>query len=284
MELGAVTALTDEPARIPESELKALAALKLRDEDGVPLETPWHRYQINLLDECIKTLWAGRDDFFVGGNMFLYFSPQQEKTADYKGPDLFVVREVEDQRPRTYWAIWEEGNKTPDLVVELLSESTRAEDLGRKKRLYERRLHVPEYVCCGPAPLEGAAVELYAWRLSGPSYQPIAPDERGWVWSEVLEAWLGIWEGEYARLHTRWLRLFDREGALIPTRAEAAEQRAKAAEQRAEAERRRAEAAEQRAAAERQRAEQAERERDTERQRLDQIKARLREMGIALDL
>ncbi|MCS7056790.1 MAG: Uma2 family endonuclease [Thermoflexales bacterium] len=278
MQSQAVVAPTDEPARIPEAELQALAALKLRDEDGVPLESPWHRFQINLLDECIKSHWSDRNDFFVGGNMFLYFSPNQEKTADYKGPDLFVVREVEDQRWRTYWAIWEEGNKTPDLVVELLSESTRREDLGRKKRLYERRLHIPEYVCWGADPVDrDAPAELYAWRLTGLTYQPIAPNERGWVWSEVLEAWLGMWEGEYARVQARWLRLYDREGNLVPTRAERAERER-------DAERQRAEDAERQRDAERRRAEQAEHERDVERQRLEQLKARLRARGIDLDL
>ncbi|MCS6772809.1 MAG: hypothetical protein NZ693_01710, partial [Thermoflexales bacterium] len=73
MELQTAAARTDPPARHLEAERQALAALKLPEEDGVPLESPWHRLQINLLDECIHSLWSHRTNFFVGGNMFLYF-------------------------------------------------------------------------------------------------------------------------------------------------------------------------------------------------------------------
>jgi len=43
-------------------------------EDGEPLESNWHRIQINLLVDLTHQLWSFRDDYFVGGNMFVYFS------------------------------------------------------------------------------------------------------------------------------------------------------------------------------------------------------------------
>ncbi|MCS6773725.1 MAG: hypothetical protein NZ693_06395, partial [Thermoflexales bacterium] len=147
--------------------------------------------------------------------------------------------------------------------------------------------------CFGLDPADQASpVELYAWRLAeGRGYEAIVPDERGWVWSETLGAWLGVWAGVYGGVDNRWLRVYDRAGRLVPTFAEAERQRAEAERQRAEAERQRAEAERQRAEAERQRAEAAERraevaerERDVERQRLEQIKAHLRTLGIDLDL
>ncbi|MCS6773444.1 MAG: hypothetical protein NZ693_04940, partial [Thermoflexales bacterium] len=78
MEPRAAVAPTSKPVQLPEMKRQALAALKLPEEDGVPLESPWHRLQINLLDECIHSLWSHRTNFFVGGNMFLYFSPDQD--------------------------------------------------------------------------------------------------------------------------------------------------------------------------------------------------------------
>jgi hypothetical protein len=49
-----------------------------------------------------------------------------------------------------------------------------------------------------------------------------------------LEAWLGVWEGEYQRRRMAWLRLYDREGRLVPTPAEAAQQQAEEERLRAE--------------------------------------------------
>ncbi|MCS6774654.1 MAG: Uma2 family endonuclease [Anaerolineae bacterium] len=235
MESQAASAPTDKPTPLPEAERRALAALKLPEEDGVPLESPWHRLQINLLYECIRSHWSDRTDFFVGGNMYLYYSPTQERATGYRGPDLFVVRNVNTQRWRRYWAIWEWDNKPPNLIVELLSESSRAADLGWKRRIYEDRLHIPEYVCFGLDPADRESlVELHAWYIWGIRYKPREPNEQGWVWSATLEAWLGVWSGEYGGVDNRWLRLYDREGRLVPTRAEAERQRAEAAEQRLE--------------------------------------------------
>ena len=64
-------------------------AIELPTEDGEPLESPWHRAQINLLIECVHAHLRDRDDYFVGGNMFLYYSAQQARRRDYKGPDFF---------------------------------------------------------------------------------------------------------------------------------------------------------------------------------------------------
>jgi Uma2 family endonuclease len=51
--------------------------IDLPKEDGVPLESGWHRSQINLLIDSVLHHWHGRDDFFAGGNMFIYYSLRQ---------------------------------------------------------------------------------------------------------------------------------------------------------------------------------------------------------------
>ena len=69
----------------------ALPTLELPTEDGEPLESGWHRSEINLLIESLRHHWRGRTDFYCGGNMFLYFSEKQARNLDYRGPDFFLV-------------------------------------------------------------------------------------------------------------------------------------------------------------------------------------------------
>jgi hypothetical protein len=143
------------------------------------------------------------------------------------------------------------------------------------------------------------AGEWMGYWLQGGEYVPIEPNERGWRWSEVLGAWLGVPELPYRRWRYRWLRLYDVGGRLAPTgeelaaaereRAEAERQRAEQAErriererQRAERERQRAEAEHQRAEQERQRAEQAEQRIEQERLLREQAERRLAELEAEL--
>jgi Uma2 family endonuclease len=141
-------------------EIPIIPDLDLPEEDGVPLETNWHRAQINLLIDVITHRWRDRTDFFVGGNMFIYYSLRQARNRDYKGPDLFLVKDVDGTRPRGKWVVWEEDGRFPDAIVELMSPSTAAEDLGRKKGLYERTFHTPGYFAYDPD-----ADRLFGWRL-----------------------------------------------------------------------------------------------------------------------
>jgi len=236
---------------------------QLPEEDGVPLETNWHRSQMNLLIDVVRHRWRDRQDFFAGGNMFVYYSMNQVRNRDYKGPDFFVVKDIDGSYPRQKWVVWEEDARFPNVIVELMSASTKDEDLGSKKKLYERTFHTPDYFCYDPDDNQ-----LYGWHLAGQRYTPLEPDENGRLWSSELEAWLGLWQGTFLEEEGVWLRLFDENGRLIPTAAEAAQQQAEAAQQQAEAAQQQAEAAQQKAEAERQRANKAEAE-------LEQLRAEL---------
>jgi Uma2 family endonuclease len=121
-----------------------LPHIELPGEDGLPLESNWHRIQINLLVESVRQLWRGRTDFFAAGNMFLYYSLPQARNRDYKGPDFFVVKNVEGGDRRA-WIIWEEDGRLPNVIIELLSPTTADADLGSKKDLYEQTFKTPGY-------------------------------------------------------------------------------------------------------------------------------------------
>ncbi len=208
-------------------------------DDGIPLESDWHLAAMTLLIDILRYLWRDRRDRYVAGNMFVYFDPDQVKKRNFRGPDLFVVKGVKDKQFRKSWVVWEEDGLTPDLVIELASESTAKFDLTGKKAIYERILKTPEYVVYNPD-----TEDLRGWRLVSGRYASIAPNEQGWLWSHELGLWLGV--AEYAFTNhdkpIKVLRFFDERGKLVPTRAEAEAQRAEAQTQRAEAQTQRAEA------------------------------------------
>jgi Uma2 family endonuclease len=234
-------------------------------DDGEPLETNQHRVAMNVLIRSYQQYRADQTDFYVGGNMFIYYSSTQVKNRDFRGPDFFVVLDVEGTRSRQGWVVWEEEGRYPDVIVELMSPSTAHVDLGVKKQLYDRVFRTQDYFVYNPFD----AGSLRGWH-QGNGYQDLQPDARGWLWCETLGLWLGTWEGTIDRETLTWLRFYDSTGALVLLPEEAAQRQAEAESQRAEAEAQRAEAESQRAEAESQRAE--------------RLAQRLRELGENPDL
>ena len=210
---------------VPTFDEAARLTKELPETDGFPLETPWHLAAICLLIELLTFRWRDRRDFFVGGNMFLYYSLRASRSEDFRGPDFFYVAAVDGQRPREYWAVWDENGKYPNLIVEFLSRSTAMADRTTKKDLCEQTFRTPEYYCFDPE-----TNHLEGWHLHSEHYRPCVPDERGWIWSETLQLWLGTWTGTFHGQTATWLRLYDAAGVLVPLGAEAERQRAEAAE------------------------------------------------------
>jgi hypothetical protein len=63
-------------------------------DDGEPMESWRHKCQTDLLISVTQTWLQPRSDGFVGGNMFLYYSLEQARSRNFKGPDYFVVLSV----------------------------------------------------------------------------------------------------------------------------------------------------------------------------------------------
>lgn len=246
--------------------------------DGVPLESLWHRMTGDLLLACLQWHWRGREDFFAGANQFFYFDPAQAKNNDFLGPDFYVVKGVSHEPLRRSWVTWDEGGRVPNVIVELVSESTAAEDRGEKKRVYLQQLDVKEYFCFDP---NGQVLE--GWRKNGRRKPtPINPTTDGRLWSEELDLFLGSWTGEVYRYRDVWLRFFDANGTLIQTLSEAeaarAQQEAARAQQEAARARQEAARAQQettRANAEAARADMEKREKDDALAELARLKAEL---------
>jgi Uma2 family endonuclease/ribosomal protein L29 len=209
-----------------------LLPTELPFEDGEPMESPWHRDAPQLLMAAYATARGPEaHDYYMGANMFVYFSPEQVHSRDFKGPDLFFVFDVDGRRERLSWIAWLEDWRYPDVIFEMLSASTERYDLTVKKDIYEHVFRTAEYFCVAPS-----VERLFGWRLVGGAYEPIAADERGWLWSEQLGHWIGAWEGSYLHKRSRWPRLYAPDGRLAPLPAEVAGLKAEQATLRAQAE------------------------------------------------
>ncbi|MBW4630381.1 MAG: Uma2 family endonuclease [Iphinoe sp. HA4291-MV1] len=209
--------------------------------DEPPLETELHLRQMMLLIQSLEWLWRERQDFYACGNLTIYYSPRQRKSEQFRGPDFFVVLGTE-RKPRKSWVVWEENGQYPNVIVEILSPKTAATDRGLKKQIYQDIFRTLDYFWFDPNSLE-----FKGFQLVGGQYQELQPNADGWLWSQQLSLYLGIYDSK--------LRFFTVEKQLASTPEEAAEQ-------------------------ERQRAEQVESQLNQERQRTERLAQKLREMGI----
>ncbi|MEH1847573.1 MAG: Uma2 family endonuclease [Nostoc sp.] len=178
--------------------------------DEPPLETDLHRLQMTLLIQCLEWLWQNRNKFYASGNLTIYYSPRQRKSENFRGPDFFVVLGTE-RKPRKSWVVWEEDGKYPNLIIEILSASTGDTDKGLKKQIYQDIFRTPDYFWFDPETLEFSGYHL----LDG-KYQPLEPNPQGWLWSQQLSLYLGVYQEN--------LRFYTLEGELVPTPEEVAQQ------------------------------------------------------------
>ncbi len=185
--------------------------------DEPPLESDWHRKQMELLIRSLESWWREHQDFYVSGNLTIYYSPNQRKSEDFRGPDFFVVLGAEP-RERKSWVVWQEEGKYPNVIVEILSDTTAAIDKGLKKQIYQDTFRTPDYFWFDPETLE-----LKGFHLVDGQYQELLPTEQGWLWSQQLELYLGIYQGR--------LRFFTPERQLVLLGEEQERQRAEQAEQ-----------------------------------------------------
>jgi Uma2 family endonuclease len=211
-------------------------------DDGEPLESNRHRIAMNVLIRSAQSALRDRPDSFVGGNMFVYYSRNQTMNRDFRGPDFFAVLGVDENRERQGWVVCEEAGRYPDVIIELLSPSTATTDRGSKKDLYEQTFKTTDYFIFDPF----TPTSLEGWQLvTSQGYQPLQPNEQGWLWCETLGLWLGTWEGaidqEPVSGTCHWLRFYDRDNTLVLLPEEVAQQQADQERQRAEQEYQRAE-------------------------------------------
>ena len=239
------------------------------EDEGLP--DKYHLLQSRILEDTFQPTNYPPDQVFVATDLNLYYDVRHHLW--HKRPDWFAVVGVDklyEQRDlRLSYVVWQEG-VNPFVVVELLSPGTEKEDLGETLRevnkpptkweVYERILRIPYYVV-----FSGYTNQLRIFRLQGNSYEELNLTQSRF-WMEDVQLGLGVWQGNYQGVERAWLRWYDANGnwILLP-------------EEKAEQEKQRAELEKQRAEQEKQRAEQ-------EKQRADKLAAKLRALGVDLEL
>ena len=240
--------------------------------DEPEMESSLHYAQLALLVSCLEWCWRDRSDFFIGANLTVYYSHEQLRHRDFRGPDFFLVRNT-DPGPRNSWVVWEEGGRYPDVIIELLSNSTEQVDRTAKKQLYQDHFRTSEYFWFHPETLE-----LAGFRLVGGTYRPILGNDRDWRFSEQLGLFLGVHEGQ--------LRYFAKGGELVATAAETARmevEKAREEQRLADEARRRADAEQSRADDEQRRADAEQSRADAEHRRAEALATKLRALGVDPD-
>ncbi|AUT02451.1 hypothetical protein CLI64_19785 [Nostoc sp. CENA543] len=194
--------------------------LELPYDDGVPMESARHKAQMDLLIDALIPWLEQREDGFVGGNMFVYYSLAQVRNKDFKGPDFFIALGVPKGERRS-WVVWEEG-KAPDVVIELLSASTASTDKNEKMLIYQNQMRVLEYFWYDPF----NADDLAGFSLQKGVYLPIVKNNQNQLVSQSLQLGLQFWQGNYKGIDATWLRWANLQGELLPTPEEKERQRA----------------------------------------------------------
>lgn len=173
--------------------------------DGKPMaETDWHRDLMLQLIETLKVRYEADPTAYVSGNLLVFYDRGNKRR--HVAPDVFVVFGVRKAR-RPNYLVWEEG-KGPDVVVELTSSSTRAEDTRTKRALYLNTLGVREYFLFDPFE-DYLDPSMQGFRRVAGEFRPIRPKDR-----RLPSRLLGL----HLERQNEWLRLWDpRTGTLLPT-------------------------------------------------------------------
>jgi len=226
-------------------------------EDDTPVDNIYSEKQQRLLTQSLYDSWSGPGggrSFIALANVGLFYGINQPPLV----PDVLLSLDVElpvdiwEKRHRSYM-IWEYG-KPPEVVIELVSNKIGGE-ADVKLRTYAR-MGIAYYVIYDPTKqLSDQVLRVYALH---PGNAAALQD----MWLPGVELGLLLWQGKFEDHEDTWLRWRDRDGQMLLTEAERAEQERQRAEQ------------------ERQRADQERVMRQQAQQQAERLAARLRELGI----
>lgn len=192
------------------------------ESDGQPMgETDLHRRWMIRVYDLLAHRYRGQR-VYVACNLLVYY--EQGEPSRFVVPDVFLVLHCEPGDRRVF-KIWEE-NRTPNVVIEITSLSTRNEDTSYKPDLYAR-IGVQEFFLYDPTS-EYMSTPLQGFRLVQGKHRRIEPDESGALESEQLNISLRLQNGQLV-MHD------PQTGQVIQTAREAAEEQAAQSEARADA-------------------------------------------------
>ncbi|MCB1191255.1 MAG: Uma2 family endonuclease [Leptospiraceae bacterium] len=265
----------------------------LPDTDDVPLENPEHLDSIAVLLYSIREYWKDKDDFFAGGNMFIYY--HSEPPAKSVGPDFFIVKGIDGTKKRLKWVVRKEGFCYPNFIVEFISPSSKKKDRVDNLKIYGNDFHTPEYYVYYP--FRENTFQGWRWDYDLEVYKEEKKDSRGWIYSKELGLYVGLWEGKVFETVGKWLRLFDKAGNLVllpdekeriiaekeKIKAKKEKVKANKEKERANKEKERANKEKERANKEKERADKEKERADKEKERAQTLALKLKELGVSID-
>jgi hypothetical protein len=216
-----------DPAMIPRLD-------ELVTEDETPVDSIYTEKQQRLLTEPLYSfpnlLGEGRPFLALANVGWFHTYGQPPLVPDcLLSLDVTPAGDLRDKAGRSYFQ-WLIG-KPPDVAIEIVSDRRGGEE-DFKMRLCARQ-RVVFYVIYDPNNLlKGGVLRAYVWQRG--QYEPVDPH-----WFPEVGLGLTLWTGTFEGQPETWLRWCDRDGQVIPTGAERAEEE----HRRAEEERRRADQA-----------------------------------------
>jgi exonuclease VII small subunit len=177
-----------------------------------------------------------------------------------------VVLDTE-KKDRKSWVVWQEEGKYPNVIIEMLSNSTASVDKGLKKQIYQNTFCTPDYFWFDPNNLE-----FQGFHLIDGQYQDLVPTESGWLWSQQLGLYLTVYLGK--------LRFFTPDGQLVMLPGEESNQQLEQVNQQLEQTNQQLEQTNQQLEQTNQQLEQTNQQLEQERQRAAILAERLQAAGI----
>jgi Uma2 family endonuclease len=137
------------------------------------------------------------------------------------GPDVSVFDDVATWDPHCGTLYIAKVGARPLLAIEVTSPSTRKGDLGEKVTLFEQA-RIPFYAIVDRVfRQQTRQIQLIGYRLTPQGYVQVQLDDRGWLWLETIELWLGVERERVFLYDPQGNRLIDYEEAIQAVQAEA---------------------------------------------------------------
>jgi Uma2 family endonuclease len=198
-------------------QIETLDEIEYPESDGKPMaETELHGDWMLRIRDILRQRYRGQR-VYVTGNLLVYYREGDPRQC--VAPDVFVVKDCDPGRRRTF-KTWEEG-RTPQVVFEVTSRSTRGEDEVSKPQVYAR-LGVHEYFLYDPT-ADYLSPPLQGYRLERGGYGPIRADAAGALECQALDVLLCVEDGRLAMYDRSSGRLLHSEAETLAAARDAAE-------------------------------------------------------------
>ncbi|NJL10795.1 MAG: Uma2 family endonuclease [Calothrix sp. SM1_7_51] len=210
--------------------------------DDTPVDNEDQNFLPNILLFLLASIWADRTDWFFGVDMGVYHTTGINPRVPVV-PDGFLSLGVERKKSgksRRSYAVWEENQVAPILVLEMVSHTPGGE-YDEKLEIY-RQLGVLYYIVYNPEYWKRDLHQPFEiYKLVNQNYQLQIGEP---YWMSEVGLGIGRHQGIISGLPQEFLSWYDQQGNRYLTSEEIAQQereKAQLEKQRAEYEQKRAE-------------------------------------------